>query len=353
MYPFSTDSGMVRNRWYISAFADEITREPMERTILGKPVAMYRKQDGAPVAMYGLCPHRYYPLGNGKVEGDRLVCGYHGFVFDDTGQCVKIPSQGTGSKFCQPTYPIEERGPFCWIWMGDKETCDVDLIPPYEDFGLGVDGWWHSSPNYLHLEGRSVLLIDNLMDLTHLPYIHYHIAGGESMKSPTIEMEDRERSFRVKRVAKVPFSDHHAQIFGEALRFEGLSDFLSLTDFYGPELIRTSLPITLRIDGQDSVPDGLGSLYLLHGITPETETTTHYYGLSVRNFRLEDAELDEVQRLADIKIRQQDKEAIETVEERLEDAATLQRELFVIADRPASKVRKIMQTLLEGEQSTA
>lgn len=349
MYPYNLPSSLVHNRWYIAAFSDEITGEPIERTILNKPVALYRKQDNSPVAMYGICPHRYYPLAKGKVEGDRLICGYHGFTFDDTGQCVDIPSQGSGAQFCQPTYPILEKGPFCWIWMGDKDKCDPELIPPYEDFGLGQEGWHHSSANYFHLNGRIQLLIDNLMDLTHLPYIHYHIGGGEAMKAPEIEYEENEKSFRVLRKSKVPFSDFHAMLFGEEMRFEGLSDFLSLTDFYGPELIRTSLPITLAIDGQDTVPEGLGSLYLLHGMTPETETSTHYYGLSVRNFRLDSEELDEFERLSDCKIRQQDKEAIEAVEARLESSASVQKELLVVADRPASKVRSLIQAMLEQE----
>ena len=86
MYPFKYESSIVKNRWYIAAFASEITREPMERTLLNLPVVMYRKESGAPVAMYGLCPHRYYPLAKGRVKGDAIVCGYHGFTFADTGE---------------------------------------------------------------------------------------------------------------------------------------------------------------------------------------------------------------------------------------------------------------------------
>jgi nitrite reductase/ring-hydroxylating ferredoxin subunit len=349
MYPFTTDTGIVRNRWYIAAFAREITREPMERTLLGKPVALYRKEDGTPVAMYGLCPHRYFPLARGKVRGDALVCGYHGFVFAADGKCIEVPSQGTGTGFCQPTYPIVERGPLCWIWMGEKRQADPALIPPYEDFALGEDGWRYSSENYFHLKGRSQLLVDNLMDLTHLPYIHHHIDGGEALANPKLTEEDRDISYRVRRTGKVPFSSFHEMVFGPEASFEGLSDFLSLTDFYGPELIRTSLPITLAIEGRDAVPPELGSLYILHGITPETETSTHYYGFSTRNFRLESRELDDFQYRSECTIRQQDVVAIESVEARLEEAAARQRELLVKSDGPAVKVRRRIQAMLDAE----
>jgi len=351
MYPFDFSTSMVKNRWYIAAFSDEISRDPIERTILGKPVAMYRKQDGSPVAMYGLCPHRYFPLAEGKVQGDSLACGYHGFVFDDDGKCSLVPSQGTGTSFCQPTYQIEERGPFCWIWMGDAEKADTDLIPPYEEFGLGEEGWIHSSENYLHLEGRSQLLIDNLMDLTHLPYVHHHLGGTDGMKNPKMVEENREKSFRVTRYGKVPWGDFLGLIYGKDCAYEGLADFEVVSDFYGPEFIRTGLPIFKKVEGYDEVPAGLGILYILHGITPETETTTHYYGLSTRNFRPDSEELNELQRVSDIKIRNQDKEAIDAVEQRLEYGAANQKELLVVADRPAVKVREIVRSLLEAEQS--
>ena len=183
MYPFKGNQPFVKNRWYIAGFTDEIGREPLGRTILDVPLVLYRTQAGVPVALYGLCPHRYFPLAKGRVEGDAVVCGYHGFTFEADGKCSAIPSQGTAAGFCQPTWSILERGPLCWIWMGDADRADPALIPPYEDFGLGEDGWRYSSPNHFVIKGRAQLLIDNLMDLTHLPYLHWHVPGGEAMKA--------------------------------------------------------------------------------------------------------------------------------------------------------------------------
>jgi len=349
VYPFKGETNIVRNRWYIAAFSDEITRDPIERTLLGKPVAMYRTEAGAPVAMYGLCPHRYYPLALGKVVGDALVCGYHGFTFDADGKCIRIPSQETGAGFCQPTYRIEERGSLCWIWMGDEDQCDPALIPPYEDFGLGEAGWRTSSFNYIHVAGRHQLLIDNLMDLTHLAFVHHHIPGGEAMTRLELREEKTPRSFRLRRFGKMPWGPFFDLVWGNANAFEGLADFESLTDFYGPELIRTGLPIIRAVQGKAEVPAELGELHILHGITPETEHSTHYFGFSTRNFRLDDPGLDAFQLQSDIKIRQQDADAIAAVEARLERGAAVQRELLVKADVPAAKVRQRMQDLLDAE----
>ena len=82
-YPLGTEQPFPKNRWYIAAFARDLKDKPMQRLILDTPVALYRTREGKAVAMYGLCPHRYFPLGEGKVDGDALVCGYHGFACSD------------------------------------------------------------------------------------------------------------------------------------------------------------------------------------------------------------------------------------------------------------------------------
>jgi vanillate O-demethylase monooxygenase subunit len=349
MYPFKSNRTMVRNRWYIAAFSSEITREPLERTILGTPVVLYRTEGGAPVAMYGICPHRYYPLALGRLEGDAIVCGYHGFTFAKDGKCIDIPSQGTGAGFCQPTYRIEERGPLCWIWMGDKDRGDTVQIPPYEDMGLDQDGWRASSFNYFRMEGRYQLLVDNLMDLTHLPYVHSHIQGGDAMKKTSMQELEGDVSYQLIRSGKDGWSPFHDLLWKPENRYEGLANFESHTAFYGPEMIRTGMPIFTELEGGRAVPPELGTLHILHGITPETDTSTHYFGFSTRNFRLEDEELDEFQLKSDCFIRQQDVDAIEAVEKRLDASAAAQRELLARSDAPAIKIRKKIQGLLDAE----
>lgn len=349
MYPFVNELPFVKNRWYIAAFSDEVSREPLGRTILGQSIVLYRTSTNKIVAMYGLCPHRYFPLARGKVEGDALICGYHGFVFEADGKCSGIPSQGTGAGFCQPTYRVEERGPLCWIWMGEQDLCDTSLIPPYADFGLGEPGWRYSSQNHFVVKGRAQLIIDNLMDLTHLPYLHYHVSGGEAMKSMPMREEERAASYRLIRTGKLPWGGFHDLLWGPEHRYEGLADWESITDFYGPELIRTNMPLFTKVPGHDQVPAALGHLHILHGITPETPHSAHYFGFSNRNFRLDDPALDAFQLESDKKIRQQDIDAIEAIEPCVDAASQVQRELLVKSDAPAVKVRRRIEKMLEAE----
>ena len=351
MYPFHADRSFVRDRWYTAAFAEEITRDPVERTIMDKPIIFFRKADGSPVAMYGLCPHRYYPLVLGKVDGNNIVCGYHGFTFRADGKCVRIPAQNSGASFTQPTYPLVERGPLVSIWLSDPAAADVDLIPPYDDFGLCQEGWAYAAPTYYRLEARAQLLIDNLLDLTHLPYVHHHLPGGDAHLTTNIQQEQRNCSLRLKKFATYEWNATGDFMYGLEHRFEGVADRLSLTDFYGPEFIRTSGPIITALHNGEPVPKGVCELYFLHGVTPETEHTTHYFGFITRSFRADDPAFDQLLLEHDKKVREQDVAALGIIEPRLEEAFAHQRELVAVTDRGPLKVRELIQRMFDRVKS--
>ncbi len=80
----------LRNYWYVAAWDHEVGREPLGRTFLGDPVVMFRKLDGTPVAFEDRCCHRRAPLSLGRVVEDTLQCGYHGLVYDATGQVIAV-----------------------------------------------------------------------------------------------------------------------------------------------------------------------------------------------------------------------------------------------------------------------
>src|SRR5476649_2705264 len=84
----------MQNAWYVAAWDREIGRTPLARRICDQPMVFYRREDGTPVTLEDMCCHRMLPLSHGRVEGDLMVCGYHGLTFDSAGKCVRVPSQG-------------------------------------------------------------------------------------------------------------------------------------------------------------------------------------------------------------------------------------------------------------------
>ena len=67
---------------------------------------MYRRTDGQVAALEDACWHRLLPLSMGRLEGDELVCGYHGLVYNAQGRCTHMPSQETiNPSACVRSYP--------------------------------------------------------------------------------------------------------------------------------------------------------------------------------------------------------------------------------------------------------
>ena len=158
-----------RNMWWAAAYSHEVKDKPLSRWLLETPVVLYRLSDGTPAALYDRCPHRWAPLSEGHVEGEKLICPYHGMEFNTLGHCTKAPTQTMMPKTAKiPAYTVKEKGAFLWIWMGDHETIDCD--PPDVDYQ--TDENWTFMGGYYNVEANWILIRENVMDLTHIAFLH-------------------------------------------------------------------------------------------------------------------------------------------------------------------------------------
>lgn len=158
-----------RNMWWVAAHSREVTTKPMARWLLETPVVLYRTEDGTPAAIYDRCPHRWAPLSEGHVCGDKIVCPYHGMEFDTAGNCTKTPTQKMMPKTAQiPAFTVREAGAFIWIWMGDQDA--IDCEPP--DVAYQTDTGWTFLDGYYEVGANWVLIRENVLDLTHIAFLH-------------------------------------------------------------------------------------------------------------------------------------------------------------------------------------
>lgn len=182
----------LKNAWYVGAWADEVKRELLTRTICEEPVLMYRKQDGTAVAIGNICPHRFAPLSMGKLKGDAVQCGYHGMVFGETGQCVQNPHHGghIAQAMKVKAYPLVERHDMIWLWLGEPDRADPGLIP---DFSCHTDPSFVKVRGVIEMKANYQLVIDNLLDLTHGEFVHEGLLASEAItvsKLETMEIGD-------------------------------------------------------------------------------------------------------------------------------------------------------------------
>jgi vanillate O-demethylase monooxygenase subunit len=130
-YPF--------NCWYVAATSDEVGEGLLARRLLDRPVVLYRRSSGDVVAMEDRCVHRAYPLSEGRRDGDRVVCGYHGFSYGPDGCLVDVPSQENVPPGARVrSYPVHEQSPFVWIWLGDRRAAALRPPPRVPWYGDGV-----------------------------------------------------------------------------------------------------------------------------------------------------------------------------------------------------------------------
>lgn len=343
MYPFRQGSFAIRNGWYIAAFASEVGKEPLARNILGSPVVLYRKMDGAAVAVGGRCPHRHFPLGASRVNGDDIVCGYHGLSFGPDGQCVHVPSQNSAPRsFKIPAYPLVEYGPWLWIWPGDPEKADQDLLPNLDEIGLNDPCMTFRTLGSHLVKARYQLINDNLLDLSHLGFLHGNTIGTPENSSTPEEVRKRGNYLETRRMIR----NCEAPPVLKARGYEvSRIDRDTGGGFYIPGFHTTFGDTLFPEDHEISPGQVIAKTRVYHGVTPATSTTSNYFfavGLS-------DPESFDAMVAFLGKVIEEDKFAVEEVEKMLQLVSELPSELLIKSDHAAVEGRRMLQAAMDVE----
>ncbi|ASC70888.1 Rieske domain/chlorophyllide a oxygenase domain protein [Halomicronema hongdechloris C2206] len=157
------------NHWYAVARSDEVGQRPHGVVLWQQPVVLYRDSQGQVQALADRCPHRQVRLSQGQVNGDRLVCAYHGWQFDAAGACVHIPYLGEKQRLpncgVRP-YPVREQDGFIWIFPGNTDAMASRGVAP-----LPLPEWDHLNyivtVSVIDVNAHYSFLIENLMDMYH------------------------------------------------------------------------------------------------------------------------------------------------------------------------------------------
>jgi vanillate O-demethylase monooxygenase subunit len=336
----------LRNTWYIAAWQDEIAAGALfNRTILNEPVLFYRKQDGAVAAIGGRCPHRFAPLHMGKLEGDCVQCPYHGLRFNSSGQCAHNPhGDGTIPKAAHiKSYPVAERHLAVWIWMGDPAAADPDLIPDYAFLAAAKPT--ARNTGYLHTKAHYELLCDNIMDLSHVDFLHPTTLGGGALSSTRPQVSELGKKVRilweVKNTSAPPaFAAHLPDPQAPA-------DVWTDVIWSAPALMHLSTGVTPAGKAFD---EGVSSSNL-HMMTPETDTTTHYFYANTRSFVQDDAEFNKmVDRILIGVFAGEDKPMVEGQQQLMGTADLWSlKPLLLPGDAGAVRVRRMLERLIKEE----
>ncbi len=335
----------LRNVWQVAAFSREIVPgTPFARTLCNLPLVMYRTRVGKLVAMDDRCAHRNAPLSLGKVVGDTLQCGYHGACFDAAGKCVSVPGQAVISMHARVlSYPIVERHKLAWIWLGDAAKADPSLIP---NISWMDSPDWVCSEGYTNVAAHYQLLIDNLLDLSHETYVHGKTIGHDAVAESPASVEETAGQVIVNKdmpdCTPPPFYQHAGR-FAPTDRVNRWQR----TTFTPPAICVIDVGVTplppvregaVRVGGQ-----------VINLITPETDTTSHYFWAFARDFRLDEPALTEYLRAAVEATFAEDEVMLEAQQKRVNHPTAPSFDVAFKSDIGPTRARKMVTRMLAVE----
>lgn len=338
--------------WYVAALSSEVgPTELFHRKLLNVNVMIYRKQDGTPVAMRDRCPHRFAPMHMGKRSGDEVACPYHALRFNSEGGCVHNP-HGAGAiprAAKIRTFPLVERYGYLWIWMAD-EAPDLTLLPDYSPLDQGhPHGLAHT---YMHLDAHFELVIDNVMDLSHIDHVHGEIITTRGQLSPQIPaVVEGEHTVNARWEWRQTPALHIFSKFMPDPEAEA-RHFFDIT-WHQPAHIQLSVG-AIQGEGALDLKACIGQ-YDLHTTTPETENSTHYWFSTRRNHIEDDADFNafKIKAMHDAFV-DEDFPIIKAVaaEMATNDFFAL-NPVLMSNDAAAVKVRRLLQRLIAQEKAAA
>ncbi|HUB96031.1 MAG TPA: aromatic ring-hydroxylating dioxygenase subunit alpha [Stellaceae bacterium] len=335
-----------RNHWYCAAFGHELKRAPLGRVLLGEPVVMYRTENGTPVAFEDRCCHRRAPLSKGSVEGDNLRCGYHGLVYRPDGAVAWAPGQDRMPPGARVrTYPIVEKHGWVWIWMGDPALADPGAAPAYDKYDHPD---WASYDQRLPVKANYFLVVDNLLDLSHLPFLHKATIGSPEDTNPQLTWERGPGWVKGVRVARGLSPSARNLQEGFDFRFDRTQIMLYeppshvtidiLTNEFGKKYGDPSSRLNRRIVIYDFM-------------TPETDTTCHYFWAIARDYLIHDPTQTELGLKATSAAFLEDKLMLEA-EQAIIDLDPSAPQIDLVGDTGGLQARRIVERLLADERLT-
>jgi len=341
-----------RNAWYVAMYVHDLgAGHLVARTMLGEGIALFRDAGGHACALAEASPHRNAPLSAGRVlDGGRVMCGYHGLEFNTACECIRNP-HGTGRIPAAATvraFPVFEQFGIIWVWMGDRPadtTTLIDLSAFAPDSGHVV-----GKPDWLPMEAPCDLIVDNLLDLSHVSFLHDGVLGNaETIPAQTTLKRDGDAITVERFMASVAPPEYFYLLYR--------GDDRPVDMWHS---IRWESPASLFLDvgcTTTGAPRDAGTgVFAAHLLTPQTAATTMYHFLGARynpppreeadNARIQ-ARLAKLRRLA---FAGQDEPMIRAQYGVISARGGKMKTVALEIDAGVLRWRRIMDRILAGEQ---
>jgi phenylpropionate dioxygenase-like ring-hydroxylating dioxygenase large terminal subunit len=195
-----TKQPVLRRFWYPILPIGKLGDAPYGFTLLGTPIVLWRRADGSIACIEDRCCHRSAKLSLGYLQDGNVVCGYHGWTFDASGKCVRIPQRenptATGNMRVEGFRAVERYG-HVWVALGEP-LADLPHIPEADEPDLRkIDQFFEP------WKIGALRLMENSFDNAHVAFTHRKSFGEASEPIPAKnELEEYDYGFHLR--AEIP-----------------------------------------------------------------------------------------------------------------------------------------------------
>lgn len=338
----------LKNCWYVAGWSKDYEHKLKPQKLLGENIVFYRTSDGTPAALEDACPHRKLPLSMGAIENDNVVCGYHGLTFDCTGTCTDSPTQRgmTPRRAVVKSYPVVDRYRLLWIWMGDPDLANPDEIFKIENFDN--PDWGYTDGGMLPIECNYLWVVDNLLDPSHVAWVHVSSFAGAGTDHAPLDMEKTDRGVIVSRwIYDQPPSPYYKDL----VKFPGNCDRLQHYEMCLPAIaLNKSVYTPVGTGGPDAAAVDLTYVNISYNfMTPIDEKNTQYIWFQHRNTDPTDKAISEKMNAGALMAFNEDKEILEAVQIGMNNAT---ENIDLGLDLGAKTFRMKLQKLIDAENTT-
>jgi len=330
-----TRQPVLRRFWYPLMPMSALDNGPRPFTLLGENIVVWKKSDGAPAALRDRCCHRTARLSKGFAEGDNIVCGYHGWTYDGSGACVRIPQSPdaaipAGARV--PSFRCTDRYGYVWVALDD---------PLKPIFGIGED----DAPAFRRIHQfndcwrtGALRMMENSFDAAHFAFVHRGTFGQFGKNKPEffkLTLTDYGFEAETLLVINNPPASH---------RITGTTQSTTTRHFRN----QWHLPFNRRLGL--TYPNGLQHI-IFTCATPIDDDRIQLIQWLYRNDREQDCSAAELNEW-DLRVVMEDKEILESVDADAPVDVSRRAEQNMHADQPGLLMRRRLLELLaaHGEQ---
>ena len=218
----ATRQKVLRNFWYATLPLGKLDDGPKPFRLLGQDIVLFLDDKGQPKALEDRCRHRTAKLSKGWIRDGRIVCGYHGWEYDSSGELRRIPqfpSDQSVPETYVPSFHARERYGYVWVCLGEP-LMDIPDLPQEGDPAFRrihqFDDRWNCS---------ALRMMENSFDNSHFSFVHKSTFGDIDQPKPEKVRIDRDglrlrgRNDRPgEEPAAGPSRDGYEQIRGRSAR---------------------------------------------------------------------------------------------------------------------------------------